>query len=98
MTQFILSLLCCNCQKTSHSLFRGAGCVETYLTLIETVSLVRLAICYWATRRILVTQVNHYCFITENRSSSLYTSVGTSMHRSNVPFFSYEGCCVNTQW
>lgn len=61
-------------------------------------------LCYWATHRLLVIQVNHYCFIRENRNSSLYKSVGPSVLRPvwgsggrSAPFFFCEGCSVNTQ-
>lgn len=34
-----------------------------YSALVGTVGLMRLPLCYWATHRLLVIQVNHYCFI-----------------------------------
>lgn len=92
-------------KNKSHSSFCCTGCVKTNLALVETVSLMRLSLCYWATHRLLVIHVNHYCFIIENHSSSLYKSVGPSMHRPlwgrerrSAPFFSWEGCSLNTQW
>lgn len=71
-------------KNKSHSSFCCTGCVKTNLALVETVSLMRLSLCYWATHRLLVIHVNHYCFIIENHSSSLYKSVGPSMHRAFV--------------
>lgn len=109
-------LLCCNNVKNkqclpsnetaknkSHSSFLCAGCVKMYLALIEAVSLMRLPLCYWATRRLLVIQVNHYCFIIENRNSSLcksakYTQACVGSERGSTLFFSREGRSVNTQW
>lgn len=53
-----------NCQHKSQFSFFCNGCVTICLTFVETVALMRLPHCYWATHGLLLIRVNHSCCIT----------------------------------